>query len=65
MLEGTKVSADDMRLLLEVDPEALKAQLPQVEEHLARFGDGSPISCRHSSRRSRSAWLSRAASQDT
>jgi len=40
--EGTKVSADDMRLLLEVDPEALKAQLPQVEEHLARFGDGLP-----------------------
>ena len=31
-----------MRLLLEVDPEALKAQLPQVEEHLARFGDGLP-----------------------
>ena len=40
--EGTKVSADDMRLLLEVDPEAVKAQLPQVEEHLARFGDRLP-----------------------
>ena len=39
---GPSVSADDMRLLLEVDPEAVKAQLPQVEEHLARFGDRLP-----------------------
>jgi phosphoenolpyruvate carboxykinase (GTP) len=31
-----------MRLLLEVDPEAVRAQLPQVEEHLARFGDRLP-----------------------
>jgi phosphoenolpyruvate carboxykinase (GTP) len=31
-----------MRLLLEVDPEAVKAQLPQVEEHLARFGEQLP-----------------------
>src|SRR5215212_3019115 len=40
--EGTSVDSDDMRLLLEVDPEAVKAQLPQVEEHLARFGDRLP-----------------------
>jgi phosphoenolpyruvate carboxykinase (GTP) len=40
--EGASVSADDMKLLLEVDPEAVKAQLPQVEEHLARFGDRLP-----------------------
>jgi len=40
--DGASVSADDMRLLLEVDPEAVKAQLPQVEEHLARFGDRLP-----------------------
>jgi phosphoenolpyruvate carboxykinase (GTP) len=33
-----------MRLLLEVDPEAVRAQLPQVEEHLARFGDRLPDS---------------------
>jgi phosphoenolpyruvate carboxykinase (GTP) len=31
-----------MRVLLDVDPEAVKAQLPQVEEHLARFGDRLP-----------------------
>jgi phosphoenolpyruvate carboxykinase (GTP) len=31
-----------MRLLLEVDPESVKEQLPQVEEHLARFGGRLP-----------------------
>jgi phosphoenolpyruvate carboxykinase (GTP) len=28
--------------LLTVDPELVRAQLPQVEEHLARFGDSLP-----------------------
>jgi phosphoenolpyruvate carboxykinase (GTP) len=41
-IDGANVDADDMRLLLEVDPEAVKAQLPQLEEHLARFGDQLP-----------------------
>ena len=41
-IEGTTLGEDDMRLLLEVDPEAVKSQLPQVEEHLARFGDRLP-----------------------
>jgi phosphoenolpyruvate carboxykinase (GTP) len=41
-IEGTNLSADDMRLLLEVDPEAVASQLPQVEEHLARFGGSLP-----------------------
>jgi phosphoenolpyruvate carboxykinase (GTP) len=41
-IEGTSLSEEDMRLLLEVDPEAVKEQLPQVEEHLARFGDRLP-----------------------
>src|ERR671931_2237084 len=36
-IDGTTVSPDAMRLLLDVDPDAVKAQLPQVEEHLARF----------------------------
>ena len=31
-----------MRLLLEVEPGAVQSQLPQVEEHLARFGDRLP-----------------------
>ena len=31
-----------MAELLRVDPELLHEQLPQVEEHLARFGDRLP-----------------------
>jgi phosphoenolpyruvate carboxykinase (GTP) len=31
-----------MKLLLTVDSEDVKAQLPQVHEHLARFGDQLP-----------------------
>jgi phosphoenolpyruvate carboxykinase (GTP) len=41
-IDGTTLSEEDMRLLLRVDPEAVKSQLPQVEEHLARFGDRLP-----------------------
>ena len=41
-LEGLTVTAESMRKLITVDPEALRAQLPQVEEHLARFGDDLP-----------------------
>jgi phosphoenolpyruvate carboxykinase (GTP) len=40
--EGLDVSADDMRHLTEFDPEAWRAQLPQMREHLARFGDRLP-----------------------
>ncbi len=40
--EGLDVSAEEMKLLLTVEPEDLKAQLPQVVEHLARFGDRLP-----------------------
>jgi phosphoenolpyruvate carboxykinase (GTP) len=40
--EGIDVSEDDMKLLLTVDSDAVKEQLPQVEEHLARFGDRLP-----------------------
>jgi phosphoenolpyruvate carboxykinase (GTP) len=31
-----------MKLLLDVDREAVRSQLPQLEEHLARFGDRLP-----------------------
>jgi phosphoenolpyruvate carboxykinase (GTP) len=44
--EGLDVSADAMRDLLTVDEKALKAQLPQVEEHLAEFGDELPAEVR-------------------
>jgi phosphoenolpyruvate carboxykinase (GTP) len=39
---GLDVSAEDLAAVLEVDPEQLRAQLPQVKEHLARFGNDLP-----------------------
>jgi phosphoenolpyruvate carboxykinase (GTP) len=41
-LDGLEISADAVRELTSVDAEAVRAQLPQVEEHLARFGDELP-----------------------
>jgi phosphoenolpyruvate carboxykinase (GTP) len=40
--EGLDISVDQMAELLRVDPKLLNEQLPQVEEHLARFGDRLP-----------------------
>jgi phosphoenolpyruvate carboxykinase (GTP) len=40
--DGLEISAEAVRELLRVDRDALRAQLPQVEEHLARFGDDLP-----------------------
>jgi phosphoenolpyruvate carboxykinase (GTP) len=40
--DGLEISANAMRELLTVDEGALKAQLPQVEEHLGQFGDDLP-----------------------
>jgi phosphoenolpyruvate carboxykinase (GTP) len=40
--EGLSVTAEDMRELLTVDDDALRQQLPQVEEFLAKFGDRLP-----------------------
>src|SRR3954467_6890992 len=39
---GLDVSAEDLEEVLTVDPDALREQLPQVKEHLARFGDRLP-----------------------
>jgi phosphoenolpyruvate carboxykinase (GTP) len=41
-LEGLEISDDAIRELITVDTEAVAAQLPQVEAHLARFGDRLP-----------------------
>ncbi|MDX6637829.1 MAG: phosphoenolpyruvate carboxykinase [Solirubrobacterales bacterium] len=41
-LDGLDISAEAVRALTSVDAEAVRAQLPQVEEHLARFGDELP-----------------------
>jgi len=40
--EGLNVSPEAMQELLSVDTELVKAQLPQVQEHLAKFGDKLP-----------------------
>jgi phosphoenolpyruvate carboxykinase (GTP) len=40
--EGLDISEEAMRALLEVDPELVKAQLPQVVAYLAEFGDRLP-----------------------
>ncbi|MBX5468924.1 MAG: phosphoenolpyruvate carboxykinase (GTP) [Thermoleophilaceae bacterium] len=44
--EGLDVSAADMAELLKVDPEEWRAQLPQIREHYAQFGDRLPSELR-------------------
>jgi phosphoenolpyruvate carboxykinase (GTP) len=39
---GLDVSENDMAELLKVDPEEWKAQLPQIQQHFAQFGDRLP-----------------------
>jgi phosphoenolpyruvate carboxykinase (GTP) len=41
--EGLNVSEGAMKELLSVDTDLVKAQLPQVKEHLARFGEKLPV----------------------
>jgi phosphoenolpyruvate carboxykinase (GTP) len=45
-VEGLDIDAEALRELLHVDEDALRAQLPQVKEHLARFGDQLPAPIR-------------------
>ena len=40
--DGLDITAEAMDELLSVDPALVRNQLPQVEEHLARFGDRLP-----------------------
>src|SRR3954447_13443470 len=40
--EGLEISDEAMRELLSVDADLVRQQLPQVREHLARFGDKLP-----------------------
>jgi phosphoenolpyruvate carboxykinase (GTP) len=44
--DGLEITAAEMAELLRVDPELLREQLPQVREHLARFGDRLPAGIR-------------------
>jgi phosphoenolpyruvate carboxykinase (GTP) len=45
-LDGLDVSPEAIAELLRVDPEEWRAQLPQVHEHYARFGDDLPEALR-------------------
>jgi phosphoenolpyruvate carboxykinase (GTP) len=40
--DGLDISAEDLTAVLRVDPDELRAQLPQVKEHLATFGQRLP-----------------------
>ncbi len=41
-LEGIGMTADDMKALMNVDTEELKAEIPDIEQHLATFGRRLP-----------------------
>jgi phosphoenolpyruvate carboxykinase (GTP) len=41
-IDGLDITPEALQELLSVDPEALKSELTQVREHLARFGDRLP-----------------------
>ncbi|MDX9754168.1 MAG: phosphoenolpyruvate carboxykinase (GTP) [bacterium] len=45
-LTGLDISADDMKQLLYVDKDALKAELPDLENYLTKFGDRLPARMR-------------------
>jgi phosphoenolpyruvate carboxykinase (GTP) len=45
-VEGLSITPEQVHALLQVDEEALKAELPQVREHLETFGDGLPAEIR-------------------
>jgi phosphoenolpyruvate carboxykinase (GTP) len=44
--QGLDIAAEDMENLLAADPEQWQAQLPQMREHFARFGDRLPEALR-------------------
>jgi phosphoenolpyruvate carboxykinase (GTP) len=41
-VEGLDLAPEALEELLTVDPEQVKEELPQVQEHLAKFGDRLP-----------------------
>ncbi|MEO6496764.1 MAG: phosphoenolpyruvate carboxykinase domain-containing protein, partial [Solirubrobacteraceae bacterium] len=45
-VDGLELADGALEQLLTVDPEAVRAELPQVEEHLAKFGDKLPAEIR-------------------
>ena len=53
--DGLDIDPDDLAEVLRVDSDELRAQLPQVKEHLAKFGDQLPAEVRRPARRARAA----------
>ncbi len=45
-LDGLDLSDEALEALLVVDEDAVRAELPQIEEHLAKFGDDLPAEIR-------------------
>jgi phosphoenolpyruvate carboxykinase (GTP) len=45
-IEGLQIGEEEMSELLTVDPDAVREQMPQLREHLARFGDRLPDAIR-------------------
>jgi len=41
-IDGLNVGEEEMRELLSVDADLVRQQLPQIKEHLAKFGDRLP-----------------------
>jgi phosphoenolpyruvate carboxykinase (GTP) len=41
-LSGLDISPDDMKELMSVDTDAWKADIPDIENHFAKFGDRLP-----------------------
>jgi phosphoenolpyruvate carboxykinase (GTP) len=46
-LSGLEISDEAMEELLSVDDDAVREQLPQIEQHLAKFGDSLPEEIRN------------------
>jgi phosphoenolpyruvate carboxykinase (GTP) len=44
--DGLEVTPEDLEAVLTVDPDQMREQLPQLEEHLATFGDRLPAEIR-------------------
>ena len=41
-MQGLNISAQDVKELLNVDVEAWRAEIPDIEKHFAQFGDRLP-----------------------
>jgi phosphoenolpyruvate carboxykinase (GTP) len=56
-VDGLDLGPEKVAALLTVDEEALRAELPQIAEHLARFGDDLPAEVREQFDQLRRGWV--------